>query len=59
MWRVEADSDNRYRMIPKLDSHEGYRDMQAYIRSLEADQVREVLEVAIRTNEVILPFETV
>jgi hypothetical protein len=57
--RVEADSDNRYRMIPKPDSREGYRDMQAYISSLEDDQLREVLEVAIRGSGAFRRFKEV
>jgi hypothetical protein len=57
--RVEADSDNRYRMIPKQDSREGYRDMQAYIGSLEDDQLREVLEVAIRGSGAFRRFKEV
>jgi hypothetical protein len=57
--RVEADSDNRYRTIPKQDSREGYRDMQAYISSLEDDQLREVLEVAIRGSGAFRRFKEV
>ena len=44
--RVEGDADNRYRMIPKQDSREGYRDMQEYIRSLEDEYLRDPLPPA-------------
>ena len=46
--RIEGDADNRYRMIPKQDSREGYRDMQEYIWLLEDEPLRELLEVAIQ-----------
>ncbi len=46
--RIEEDVDNRYRMIPKQDSREGYRDMQEYIWSLEDEHLKELLEVAIQ-----------
>lgn len=46
--RIEWDDAKRYRAIPKQDSHQGYRDMQEFIWSLEDDHVRELLEVAIQ-----------
>jgi rubrerythrin len=46
--RVEGDTDNRYRVIPKQDSRDGYRDMQEYIWALEDEHLRELLEVAIQ-----------
>jgi hypothetical protein len=46
--RVEGDTDNRYRMIPKQGSRDGYQDMQEYIWSLESEHLRELLEVAIQ-----------
>jgi hypothetical protein len=46
--RVEADAENRYRMIPKQDSRDGYQDMQEFIWSLEDEHLRELLEVAIQ-----------
>ena len=46
--RVQADMADRYRMIPKQNSSEGYRDMQEYIGSLEDEHLRELLETAIQ-----------
>jgi len=57
--RVEGDTDNRYRMIPKQDSWDGYRDMQEYIWSLEDAHLRELLEVAIRGSGVFRRFKDV
>lgn len=48
--RVEDDTDNRYRIIPKSDSRDGYRDMQEYIWALEDKHLRELLEVAIQES---------
>jgi hypothetical protein len=45
--RVEADVTGRYLMIPKQDSREGYRDMQAFIETLGDAPLGELLEVAI------------
>ena len=41
--RVEGDTDNRYWMIPKQDSRDGYQDMQEYIASIEDEHLRELL----------------
>lgn len=57
--RVEGDTDNRYRMIPKQDSHDGYRDMQEYIWSLEDEHLRELLEVAIQGSGAFRRFKDV
>lgn len=57
--RVEGDTDNRYRMIPKQDSHDGYRDMQEYIWALENEQLRELLEVAIQGSGAFRCFKDV
>lgn len=43
MQRVESDAANRYRMIPKQDSHDGYQDMQEYNWPLADDHLRELL----------------
>ena len=45
--RVRADTENRYLMIPKQDSREGFRDMEDYIESLTDEHLRELLSVAI------------
>jgi hypothetical protein len=42
------DSGSRYIAVPDRDSHEGYRDMEAFIEAVEDDHLRELLEVAIR-----------
>lgn len=57
--RVEGDTDNRYRMIPKQDSRDGYRDMQEYIWSLEDEHLRELLEVAIQGSGAFRRFKDV
>jgi hypothetical protein len=57
--RVEGDADNRYRMIPKQDSRDGYRGMQEYIWSLEAEHLRELLEVAIQGSGAFRRFKDV
>ena len=57
--RVEGDADNRYRMIPKQDSRDGYQDMQEYIWSLEDEHLRELLEVAIQGSGAFRRFKDV
>ena len=57
--RIEGDVDNRYRMIPKQDSRDGYRDMQEYIWSLEDEHLRELLEVAIQGSGAFRRFKDV
>lgn len=57
--RVEDDTDNRYRMIPKQDSRDGYQDMQEYIWSLEDEHLRELLEVAIQGSGAFRRFKDV
>ena len=57
--RVESDTSDRYRMIPKQDSRDGYRDMQEYIGSLEDKHLRELLEVAIQGSGTFRRFKDV
>jgi Uncharacterised protein family (UPF0158) len=57
--RIEEDVDNRYRMIPKQDSRDGYRDMQEYIWSLEDEHLRELLELAIQGSGAFRRFKDV
>lgn len=57
--RIEGDADNRYRMIPKQDSRDGYRDMQEYIWTLEDEHLRELLEIAIQGSGAFRRFKDV
>jgi hypothetical protein len=57
--KIEGDVDHRYRMIPKQDSSDGYRDMQEYIWSLEDEHLRELLEVAIQGSGAFRRFKDV
>jgi len=57
--RVEGDTDNRYRMIPKQNSRDGYQDMQEYIWSLEDEHLRELLETAIQGSGAFRRFKDV
>jgi hypothetical protein len=57
--QVGGDTYNRYRMIPKQDSRDGYRDMQEYIWALEDEHLRELLEVAIQGSGAFRSFKDV
>lgn len=57
--RIEGDADNRYRVIPKPDSRDGYQDMQEYIWSLEDEHLRELLETAIQGSGAFRRFKDV
>jgi hypothetical protein len=57
--RVETDAINRYRMIPKQSSHEGYHEMQEYIQTLEEGHLSELLEVAIQGSGAFRRFKNV
>lgn len=57
--RIERDFDNRYRLIPRQDSHDGYRDMQEYIWALEDGRLRELLDVAIQGSGAFRRFKDV
>ena len=55
----------RYEPIPKSESFEGYRDMQAFIATVEDEHLTELLEVAIngkgafrRFKDVLLNYPT-
>lgn len=54
-----ADNLERYKHIPKQDSHDGYQDMQTYIGSLEDGYLRELLEVAIHGSGAFRRFKDV
>jgi hypothetical protein len=55
--RIEEEFDNRYRMIPKQDAREGYRDMQEYIWAIDDDHLRELLETAIQGSGAFRRFK--
>lgn len=57
--QVEGSTVNRYRMLPKQDSRDGYQDMQEYIESLENDHLRELLEIAIQGSGAFRRFKDV
>jgi hypothetical protein len=49
----------RYELIPKAESYEGYRDMQAFITTVEDDHLSELLEVAINGKGAFRRFKDV
>ena len=49
----------RYELIPKAESYEGYRDMQAFIATVEDDHLSELLEVAINGKGAFRRFKDV
>lgn len=54
-----ANDLDRYKMIPRQDSRDGYRDMQEYTWSLEDERLRELLEVAIKGSGAFRRFKDV
>jgi hypothetical protein len=44
--RIKEDVD-RYEAIPKIESHDGYEDMEDFIATVEDEHLAELLEVAI------------
>ena len=50
---------DRYELIPKVESYEGYRDMQAFIATVEDDHLSELLEVAINGKGAFRRFKDV
>jgi hypothetical protein len=50
---------DRYELIPKAESYEGYRDMQAFITTVEDDHLSELLEVAINGKGAFRRFKDV
>ena len=50
---------DRYEPIPKAESYEGYRDMQAFIATVEDDHLSELLEVAINGKGAFRRFKDV
>ena len=49
----------RYELIPKAESYGGYRDMQAFIATVEDDHLAELLEVAINGKGAFRRFKDV
>jgi hypothetical protein len=49
----------RYEPIPKMESYEGYRDMQAFIATVEDEHLSELLEVAINGKGAFRRFKDV
>ena len=50
---------DRYELIPKAESYEGYRDMQAFIATVEDDHLSELLKVAINGKGAFRRFKDV
>jgi len=46
--QIEMDLGSRYLPVPHDDSHEGYRDMELFIETVENAHLCELLEVAIQ-----------
>jgi hypothetical protein len=44
---VMMDSSGRFAAIPKQDSREGYRDMEAFVETVEDGNLRRLLDVAL------------
>jgi len=56
--QIEEELD-RYEPIPKAESYEGYRDMQAFIATVEDGHLAELLEVAINGKGAFRRFKDV
>ena len=56
--RIDDDPE-RYEAIPKAESHEGYRDMQAFIETVDNEHLAELLEVAIAGKGAFRRFKDV
>jgi hypothetical protein len=56
--RIDEESD-RYELIPKAESHEGYEDMRDFIVTVEDEHLAELLEVAINGKGVFRRFKDV
>ena len=49
----------RYEQIPKAESHDGYRDMEDFIATVENEHLAELLEVAINGKGAFRRFKDV
>ena len=56
--RIEEEFD-RYELIPRAESHEGYRDMQTFIATVEDKHLAELLEVTIHGKGAFRRFKDV
>ncbi len=56
--QIEEDFD-RYKLIPKAESREGYGDMQDFIAIVENERLAELLEVAINGKGAFRRFKNV
>ena len=56
--RIEEDSE-RYERIPKAESHEGYRDMEDFIATVDNEHRAELLVVAINGKGAFRRFKDV
>ena len=53
------DKRKRYERIPKVESYEGYRDMEDFIATVEDEHLAELLEVAINGKGAFRRFKDV
>jgi len=56
--RIDEESD-RYELIPKAESHEGYEDMEDFIATVKDEHLAELLEVAINGRGAFRRFKDV
>jgi len=56
--QIEEELD-RYEPIPKADPYDGYRDMQAFIATVEDEHLTELFEVAINVKGAFRRFKDV
>ncbi len=56
--KIDEES-SRYEQIPKVESHEGYEDMQDFIATVEDEHLTELLDVAINGKGAFRRFKDV
>jgi hypothetical protein len=56
--KIDDDPD-RYELIPKAESHDGYEDMQDFIATVKNEHLSELLEVAISGKGAFRRFKDV
>jgi len=56
--RIDEEHD-RYEQIPRIESHEGYEDMQDFITTVKDEHLVELLEVAINGKGAFRRFKDV
>jgi hypothetical protein len=52
------DDDERYLRVPHGDSREGYKDMEAFIETIEDSRIQETLEIAIQGSGAFSRFKS-